>query len=195
MGWLQRVRARLTAFVAVCVAVWRPAPAGAPGTYGDNTVDIRPQAPADPIDPAMVIALALMRRFEGFFSAPYLCPAGVPTIGWGTTHYEDGRAVKLTDAAISRERADALLLHQVKTEYLPRVLALCPALDTPERLGAILDFGYNLGAGALAGSTLRKKIARRDWAGAKGEIVKWIKGGGKVLRGLVLRRQAEAALL
>jgi lysozyme len=68
-------------------------------------------------------------------------------------------------------------------------------LASDPRLAAITDFIYNLGATRYKGSTLRKRIAAQDWAGAMKEIVKWNKGGGRVLPGLVLRRAAEAALL
>lgn len=75
---------------------------------------------------AVEIAAALCRRFEGFYSRPYLCPAGVPTIGYGATHYLDGVRVTLKDASISRETAERLLLAQIERTYLPAVLRLCP---------------------------------------------------------------------
>jgi lysozyme len=144
---------------------------------------------------AVAVAAALMRRFEGFFSYPYLCPAGVPSIGYGATYYMDGRAVKLTDAPISKETAERLLLWMVKTVYLPAVLKLCPGVDTPERLAALIDFAFNLGPGNLRASTLRRRVNERRWPEAITEILKWTRAAGKVLRGLVVRRQAEAALI
>jgi lysozyme len=144
---------------------------------------------------ALAITLALIRRFEGIYRGPYLCPAGVPTIGYGATYYEDGTRVQLTDALITRERAEALLLWHVQNVYLPAVIRLCPGLDNPDRLAALIDFTFNLGAGNLRASTLRKKVNAQDWSAAQGEIRKWNKAAGKVLRGLVIRREAEAALL
>lgn len=144
---------------------------------------------------AVKVAAALCRRFEGLYLHPYLCPAGVPTIGVGCTYYEDGRAVKLTDPAITKERAEALLLWMVETVYLPAVLKLCPNLRDSDKLAAIIDFAFNLGTGRLKASTLRKRVNAEDWEGAAVEVMKWIKGGGRVLRGLVLRREAEKALL
>jgi lysozyme len=144
---------------------------------------------------AVQVAAALARRFEGLFLLPYLCPAGIPSIGYGATYYEDGARVTLKDPAISRERAEALLLWMVHTIYLPAVLRLCPAVDTPERLAALIDFAFNLGAGNLAASTLRKRVNASRWAEVPAEIRKWNRGGGRVLRGLVLRREAEAALI
>ncbi len=144
---------------------------------------------------ALAVTLALIRRFEGFYSHPYLCPAGVPTIGYGSTRYADGRAVKLTDPPISREAAERLLLLTVRRTYLPAVLKLCPGIDTPERLAAIIDFVYNLGASNLAASTLRKRINAGRWDCVPGELMKWVRAAGRVLRGLVARRQAEADLV
>lgn len=144
---------------------------------------------------AIEVAAALARRFEGFYSKPYLCPAGVATVGFGATYYEDGTRVQLTDPPITRERAEALLLWMVRTKYLPAVLRLCPGVDTPERLAALIDFTLNLGAGNLQASTLRRKVNAGEWGAVPTELRKWVKGGGRVLRGLVIRREAEAALI
>ena len=141
------------------------------------------------------IAAALCRRFEGFRSKPYLCPAGIPTIGYGSTYYPDGRKVTLDDLPITRESAEGLLKHELYHTYLPGVLRLCPKLAEDERrCNAIVDFVYNLGVGRLQTSTLRRKINAGDWDGAKEQLKVWVRGGGKVLPGLVMRREAEAAL-
>lgn len=147
------------------------------------------------IEQAVKVAAALARRFEGCYLRPYLCPAGVPTIGYGATYYEDGTRVTLFDPQIARERAESLLLWMVRTRYLPVVLRLCPGIDNPERLAAIIDFTFNLGAGNLQASTLRRRINAGQWDDVPGELRKWIKGGGRVLAGLVKRREAEVALL
>jgi lysozyme len=144
---------------------------------------------------AIEVAASLARRFEGLLLVPYLCAAGVPSIGYGATYYEDGRSVTLNDAPITKERAEALLLWMVRNVYLPAVLKLCPHVDTPERLAALIDFAFNLGTGRLRQSTLRRKVNSDDWEAAKEEVMKWMRGGGRVLRGLVLRRQAERALM
>jgi len=70
-------------------------------------------------------------------------------------------------------------------------MILCPNIDTPERLGAITDFCFNLGSGNLRASTLRRKILAGDWGAVPAELRKWVRGGGRVLKGLVLRREAE----
>lgn len=146
---------------------------------------------------AVAIAAALCRRFEGFYPRPYLCPAGVPTIGYGATYYEDGTRVTLKDTPIDQARAEALLLWHLKTVYLPTVLKLCPLLwlESYERLAAIIDWTFNLGGGNLKNSTLRRKINAGDWNVVPAEIRKWNKAGGRVLRGLTIRRRAEADLV
>lgn len=144
----------------------------------------------------LTIAAELCKRFEGFRSKPYLCPAGIATIGYGSTYYADGRKVTLQDAWVSEQQASDLLMHELKHTYLPGVLRLCPMLANDERrCNAIVDFVYNLGVGRLQTSTLRRKINAQDWDGAKEELMKWTRGGGKVLPGLVKRRQAEVSLL
>ena len=147
------------------------------------------------LDLATLTAAALARRFEGLYLTPYLCPAGVPTVGYGATYYEDGTHVQLSDPAITKERAETLLLWMVRTVYLPAVLRLCPTLDSPQRLAAITDWTFNLGSGNLRASNLRKRILARDWDAVPAELRKWNKGGGKVLRGLTIRREAEVSLL
>jgi lysozyme len=142
------------------------------------------------------VATALCKQFEGFKAKPYLCPAGIPTIGYGSTYYTDGRKVTLADEPISEPSAATILLHELQHTYLPGVLRNCPILGTDERkCNAIVDFAYNLGVGRLQSSTLRRKINQQDWAGAKEQLMLWTRGGGRVLPGLVKRRLAEAALL
>lgn len=144
---------------------------------------------------ACQVAAALCRRFEGLYLRPYLCPAGVPTIGYGATYYQDGRRVRLSDPAITRDQASALLLWMVQTVYLPAVRKLCPGVTDAYRLAALIDFSFNLGAGNLASSTLRKRVNANRWEDVPAELRKWTRGGGRVLRGLVLRREAEVELI
>ena len=144
---------------------------------------------------AVEIAAALARRFEGCYLTPYLCPAGVPTIGYGATYYENGTRVTLQDSPITKERAEELLLWMVRTQYMPKVIALCPQSNTPERVAALIDFAFNLGGGALRNSTLRRKVNARDWTAVPNELRKWNKAGGRVLKGLTLRREFEAQLI
>ena len=144
----------------------------------------------------LVIAAALCKQFEGFRSKPYLCPAGIPTIGYGSTYYADGRKVTLADTPVDEPTANALLMHELNCTYAPGVLRQCPGLATDERkLNAVVDFAYNLGIGRLQTSTLKRKINAKDWGGAKEQLMLWTRGGGKVLPGLLKRRTAECLLM
>ena len=141
------------------------------------------------------IAIALCKKYEGFRSKPYLCPAGVPTMGYGTTHYGYGTPVTLSMLPITEEKATELLQVEL-AKTAAGVLRQCPILATDNaKFNAIVDFSYNLGLGKLQTSTLRRKINAQDWPGAQEQLLKWTRGGGKVLPGLLLRRKEESALL
>lgn len=141
-------------------------------------------------------AISMIKAFEGFRPKPYLCPAGIPTIGYGATFREDGTPVALTDPPITEAQAVSLLEREVYINCLPGVLRLCPvALSHNGVLNALVDFSFNLGVGRLQTSTLRRKVNDLDWSGAREQLSRWVRGGGKVLPGLVRRRAAEASLL
>ena len=144
-------------------------------------------------------AVKLAKRFEGFerkvkrgteiTADPYVCPAGFWTIGYG--HLCDPKHPPITEV----EAADYLA--QDLMTALAATLRCCPVLTTePEgRLAAIVDFTFNLGAGRLQASTLRRRINQRDWDSSAKELRRWVLGGGRVLPGLVARRTAESILL
>ena len=140
-------------------------------------------------------AVDLIKRFEGFRSRPYLCSANVPTIGYGSTFYKDGTRVTLQDRATDETTANELLHHTLDTVFIPGVLRACPVLIAHEnKLGAVTSFCYNLGVGRLQASTLRRKINAQEWDEAAYQLLLWVRAGGKVLRGLQLRREAEREL-
>jgi lysozyme len=147
------------------------------------------------IDEALPIIESLCVRFEGVYLQPYACPAGVATIGVGTTRYLDGSPVRLSDPPITREQAMALLRAQLRTVYIPQTLDACPGIDTPERLAAIADFCYNCGAANLRASTLRRRVNAGAWDDVPAQLLRWVFAAGKRLRGLERRRAAEAALI
>lgn len=119
---------------------------------------------------------------------PYLCPAGVWTCGWGSTGPDVMPGQPWTqDYANRRMQQDAL-------RFARGTRALCPSL-AGSRLCAIADFSYNLGLGALQASTLRRKVNAGDWEEARVQLLRWVRGGGRVLPGLVRRRKAEAELI
>ena len=143
-------------------------------------------------------AVELAKRFEGFCRVPkndpgraypYVCPAGYHTIGYG-------HLCKPDHPPITEAEADEYLAQDLMTA-LAATLRYCPVLATESesRLAAIVDFTFNLGAGRLQTSTLRRRINQCDWASAGQELRRWVYGGGKVLPGLVKRREAEALRL
>ena len=143
---------------------------------------------------AIELALPLVRRFEGLRLKPYLCPAGVATIGYGNTFYESGARVTLSDAPITKARAEELMRWTLRQSVLPQVVWLCPGIRKPQQLAALLDFPFNLGPGHLRASTLRRRVNEGAWDRVPAELRKWNRAGGRVLQGLVLRREAECAL-
>ena len=102
-------------------------------------------------------ALELIKKFEGFCAQPYLCPANVPTIGYGATFYEDGTKVKATDPAINEERATQLLKNVLKT-FEKHVDSYTRDDITQHQFDALVCFAYNVGVGALKSSTLLKVV-------------------------------------
>ena len=143
-------------------------------------------------------AFDLAKRFEGFCRVPksdpgrahpYICPAGYWTVGYGRLC--DPKHLPITEA-----EGEAYLAHDLETA-LVSTLRYCPVLAAePEcRLAAIVDFTFNLGAGRLQTSTLRRRVNQRDWHEAASELSRWVCGGGRVLPGLIARRKSEARLL
>lgn len=145
---------------------------------------------------ALLIAETLCRTFEGFSSAPYICAAGFPTIGYGTVYKPDGTKVTMQDAPISQETALQWLQQELERNYMAGTLKASPNLIAfPAILGALTDFSYNLGVSRYRSSTLRKRIDGQDWEAAGIELLRWTRGGGRVLPGLVRRRKAESLFL
>lgn len=143
-------------------------------------------------------AIDLAKQFEGFHRVPtfdperrahpYICPAGYWTIGYG--HLCDPKHPPITEA-----EAEVYLAHDLQTA-LAATLRYCPVLATEpeERLAAIVDFTFNLGAGRLQTSTLRRWINQGRHELVAHELSRWVLGAGRRLPGLVARRQAESLL-
>jgi lysozyme len=132
--------------------------------------------------------------FEGYKAKSYLCPASVVTIGYGSTMYSTGLKIKLGDT-INEQQANELLMWELKS----KAIALHGLHLNQNQFDACLSFCFNLGIGAFAKSTLKKKIvANRQDVTIKQEFLKWNKArvGGelKELKGLTRRRIAEAEL-
>lgn len=148
--------------------------------------------------PAEVVELC--KRFEGLHKIatlqpivtvrPYICPAGYWTIGYG--HVVPNRE----HPPITEPEAEDLLERDL-AKFTAGALRLCPVLagEPAARRAAIIDFAFNLGLGRLQTSTLRRRVLERDWPGAAEQLRRWVYGGGRVLPGLVARREVEAAML
>ena len=138
--------------------------------------------------------IELIKKFEGFSSKPYLCPAKVVTIGYGNTFYANGEKVKLTDVAITELQA-VDLLKQTLSQYEKAVDSYCVDSLNQNQFDALVDFAYNCGNANLKSSTLLKKVNANPNDITIGlEFAKWNKGGGKILNGLVKRRASESEL-
>ncbi len=137
--------------------------------------------------------LPIIRKFEGLRLTAYVCPAGLNTIGYGNTFYEDGSRVKIGDR-ITQDRADALLMLTYK-EFEAGVLKALKKPVNDNQLGALVSFAFNAGLGNFRNSTLLKRVNEYPNSPLVGvEFNKWVRGGGKVLPGLVARRKAEVEL-
>ena len=136
----------------------------------------------------------LITSFEGLSLTPYLCPANVPTIGYGTTRYYNGIKVSMSDLPITKEKAVEYLMNDVH-QFELSVDALAVDTITQNQFNALVSFAYNLGSGNLKSSTLLKKVnANPNDPGIRAEFGKWVSAGGKKLKGLIARREAEANL-
>lgn len=132
--------------------------------------------------------LSLIKTFEGFRAEPYLCPAGYWTIGYGhLLRAEEGLAVPL-----SRMAAETLLRQDVAAAEAAVLRHIRVPLSDGQ-FDALVSFTFNLGAGALQRSTLRRKVNRDDHAAVPQELMRWVYAGGRRLPGLTRRRAAEAA--
>lgn len=137
--------------------------------------------------------LSLVRQFEGLRLSPYLCSGGVATIGYGATRYFGRRRVNLADPSITVDEADSLLRY----DYLSRerkVVAMISVQLTPNQIGALTSWMFNVGYTNARRSTLVRLLNRGDYEGASNEFWKWRRAGGVILTGLVKRRAAEREL-
>jgi lysozyme len=145
-------------------------------------------------------AILLAKHFEGLRDGdksrpglqPYLCPAKVATIGWGSTFYKDGRRVTMEDPGISIEEAEDLLGWRLEKDH-KGVYRLIKVRLNLGQLIALGDFAYNCGLGALQSSTLRQRVNRED-PDAADSFFSYIRSKGQILPGLVERRRIEAML-
>ena len=149
--------------------------------------------------------IQLIKSFEGCHNTPYRCPATLWTAGYGHVLYPDQARLKTPERTayplnaehnrtFEYDEIDSILEKDLE-RFEAGVLRLCPsAADSQSQFDAIVSFSFNVGLGNLQASTLRMKYNRGEFEGAADEFLKWNKSSGKVLQGLVRRREAERVL-
>lgn len=155
----------------------------------------------------------LMHRYEGCRNRPYLCPAHIWTIGYGHVLYQEQIGLPMIrkegysgmirskfplkpedNRVWTKEEIDQLFAADVAS-FERGVLRLVPGVSGRQGVfDALVSFAFNAGLGNLQRSQIRIKANRGDWQGSADAFMDWTKGGGKVLPGLVKRREAERAL-
>lgn len=147
--------------------------------------------------------LAFITEFEGYLKKlndgtervkPYICPAGIATIGYGSIWRMDGTRVEMSDPPIDKPEATALFMRELTVKCAPAVNRLIVVPLHALSRGSLISFAFNCGEGALKASTLRKKVNAQAWGEVGPEFMKWKSGGGRVLPGLIRRRKGEAEM-
>jgi lysozyme len=144
--------------------------------------------------PVNKAGIDLIKSFEGLFLKPYLDAVGIPTIGIGTIQYPNGQKVSMKDPAITEAQAIEFLEHEVnmKASAVEKMVKV-PLNDN--EYAALVSFSYNVGSNALQTSTLLKLLnSGADKTAVADQFLRWNKAGGKELKGLTRRREAERSL-
>ena len=148
-----------------------------------------------PTPSAASIAAELIKEFEGYSSKPYLCHSNVPTIGYGNTRYLNGERVTMEDKDITKKEAEKMLMDTVRfvEKEVKNVVEVKLKLY---QLAALISFTYNVGICNLSNSTLLAWVnSNPDYSQIPSQFRRWNRGGGKVLKGLIRRLEAEIELL
>lgn len=133
----------------------------------------------------------LITGFEGLSLKPYLCPAKIPTIGYGNTYYPNGKHITLLDEPITQEQAFEMF-KEVADRFALAVNRRLKKTVTQNQFNSLVSFAYNVGTGNFISSTLLKKVnINPNDESIKAEFLKWNKAGGKEIKGLTIRRNQE----
>jgi lysozyme len=133
-------------------------------------------------------------KHEGLILKPYLCPAKIPTIGYGNTYYPNGKKVTLLDKDITKQEAFEIF-KEIANRFGKRVDELVTSNINQNQFNALVSFCYNIGTGNFSSSTLLKKVNKNpNDLTIKAEFLRWNKAAGKVINGLTNRRIEEADL-
>ena len=137
--------------------------------------------------------LEIIKHYEGWSSSVYLCPAGRWTQGWGSTWDNRGNPITSKNSDIDEVTGESYLRREIS--HVEKAIGrLIKAELTQNMFDAVCSFCYNCGTGAFQRSTMRMKLNRGDYIGASNEFKRWCRGGGRILKGLVLRRVKEKEL-
>jgi GH24 family phage-related lysozyme (muramidase) len=145
-------------------------------------------------------AADIIAEFEGYRGQPYKCPAGVWTIGYGTTYYPDGTLVTPRDASISKQRAMELLNYHIDNAIVPLLSRDIPTwgVMNANQKAAIVSFAYNLGSHFYGGAnfnTITKALSKKEnWGQVPAALMLYVNPGTIFEAGLRRRRQAEGKL-
>lgn len=143
---------------------------------------------------AVELAASVIKKWEGFMPEPYLCPSGIPTIGYGNTMWPNGNRVEMDDCKIDRKRGAEILEHFIDKVH-QQVLGVVEVSLKDHQLAALISFTYNVGIGNLSKSTLLIKLNDNpEDQNIPDEFRRWNKSKGKVLKGLTARREDEVSL-
>ena len=155
-----------------------------------------PEVPPSVVPPQ---CLDIIAEFEGFRSSPYLCPAGIPTIGYGSTFYEDGRKVQLSDPPITEAQGKEMLAIICEKDFwnvLKETIPFWGEMDDNQR-SALTSFGFNLGArfyGSPGFSTISACLRDKAWGEVPAALMLYVNPGSSFEAGLRRRREAEGVL-
>lgn len=143
--------------------------------------------------------LKLIQEFESFVNAPYLDSARVWTIGYGSTYYPNGKPVTGRDKPITREYAETIQRHVISKDFEPVINELlakeiASGFITQNMFDAIISLTYNIGVNGFKRSSVLRLLKQGDKQNAADAFLLWNMAGGKVLRGLVKRREKERQL-
>lgn len=137
--------------------------------------------------------LNIIKKFEGLSLKPYKDVVGIPTIGYGNTYYADGKVVSLSDKPITEQQADEMLRFVVKN-YENAVNRYVQVPITQNQFDALVSFAYNVGNENLRKSTLLKLLNAGKADEAALQFTRWNRAGGKIIKGLIRRRELEKQL-
>ncbi|WP_394260781.1 lysozyme [Moraxella boevrei] len=143
--------------------------------------------------------LAIIKKFEGFVAKPYRDAVGIWTIGYGNTYYTNGKKVTANDKSLTEAEASQLKLDIINQDFAPAINLMLKneianGKITQNMFDALVSLGYNIGVGALAKSSVIRHLKNGDKQASADSFLLWNKAGGKVLKGLVNRRNAERQL-